>query len=178
MKTIYSILVALIIGFLLFNCNGKRKTHTFVPKYNGPLIEVDSVNTVYTDSSVLKMKMKALKQLEFENGNREFPKGLILTFYKKNGVEDAIISGNHGKFDKAKGYYTLTGKVVVQNHKEHKKLETEVLNWNPNTKKVFTDKFVIITTPTERLEGTGLDAEQDFSHYEIREVSGISSLSK
>lgn len=178
MKTIYSVLIVLIISLLIFNCNGKRKTHTFVPKYNGPLIEVDSVNTVYTDSSVLKMKMKALKQLEFENGNREFPQGLILTFYKKNGVEDAIISGNHGKFDKTKGYYTLTGNVIVQNHKEHKKLETEVLNWNPNTKKVFTDKFVIITTPTERLEGTGLDAEQDFSHYVIRDISGVSSLSK
>lgn len=178
MKTNCFILIALIISVFLINCKGKRKTHSFVAKYSGPLIEVDSVNTVYTDSSVLKMKMKALKQLEFENGNREFPKGLILTFYKKNGVEDAIISGNHGKYDKSKGFYTLTGNVVVQNHKEHKKLETEELNWNPNTKKVFTDKFVIITTPTERLEGTGLDAEQDFSHYVIRNITGVFGVSK
>jgi hypothetical protein len=60
--------------------------------------------------------------------------------------------------------------------KENKSLQTEELFWSPKDKKIYTDKFVIITTPTEIIKGEGLVANEDFSYYEIQKPTGIIAL--
>ena len=61
---------------------------------------------------------------------------------------------------------------VVLKDKEGKMLNTELLNWDNKTSKIYTDKFVKITTASEILYGDGLEAEQDFSRYEIQNIKG------
>ena len=67
------------------------------------------------------------------------------------------------------------GNVVVVNKQKQEKLLTPELNWNPITKKVFTEKRVTVISQMtgEKLYGTGLDANQDFTNYSIRKPSGI-----
>jgi hypothetical protein len=66
--------------------------------------------------------------------------------------------------------------VVVVNNKKGETVNTEELNWSPTTKKIYTDKFVTITTADEVLKGEGLDTDQDFSYTRIRKPTGIFSL--
>jgi LPS export ABC transporter protein LptC len=67
------------------------------------------------------------------------------------------------------------GNVVVINKQKQEKLTTNELNWNPQTKKVFTEKPVLVQSKLtgESLRGLGLDANQDFSQYSIRKVTGV-----
>jgi LPS export ABC transporter protein LptC len=169
-RTLYIALA--IMGFA---CHSNEKKTVFHEKYTGPLLEIDSVNTLLSDSSITKMRIIAPKQFEFVNGDRTFPNGLKIIFYKKNGVEESILTSNTGKYNKITDLYTVIGNVIVQNPAEHKRLTTEELNWDPKKKQVFTDKFVVIQTAAEILKGNGLVAAQDFSTYKILKVTGIFS---
>jgi LPS export ABC transporter protein LptC len=165
------------ISFLVFACIcvlfgcGNGKVEELQP-YKGAQIEVDEVETLYTDSSRLKIRLLAPKELEFENGNREFPKGINLEFYDDNQVKSSVLTANHGRYNKEKNLYTVTGNVIIKNLLKGESLKTEVLNWNPATEKVFTEENVTIQTPEEILWGEGLDADQQFEHYKIRKLRG------
>lgn len=173
MKRYIYIAICFIIGF---SCKPKDTKTVFHEQYTGPLLELDDVNTILSDSAKLKMRIIAKKQFEFVNGDRTFPQGLKIIFYKKNESEDAILTSQKGKYNKEKDLYTVTGNVIIQNPAEKKKLSTEELNWNPISKRVFTDKFVVIQTASEILKGEGLEAPQDFSTYKIKKVTGIFSV--
>ena len=49
--------------------------------YKGPLRIGENVELYYTEDNRVKLKMVAALVYEFENGDREFPKGLYLEFY-------------------------------------------------------------------------------------------------
>jgi LPS export ABC transporter protein LptC len=164
------ILLGLVCLCGLYGC-GNNKVEELQP-YKGAQMEVDQVETLYTDSSRLKIRLMAPKELEFENGNREFPKGLNLEFYDDNQVKSSVLTSNYGKYNKEKNLYTVTGNVIIKNLSKGESLKTEVLNWNPATEKVFTEENVTIQTPEEILWGEGLDADQQFEHYKIRKPIG------
>ena len=137
------------------------------------MMEVDNVNSLLTDSAQPKILLKAPKQIELQNGDRNFPKGVNIEFYGQQTQKSSILTAKKGKYNKDKNLYTVTDDVVIVNQEEHKKLNTEELHWNPVTKKIYTDKFVRIETPQELLTGTGLESNEDFSNYRILKVSGV-----
>lgn len=51
-------------------------------------------------------------------------------------------------------------------------LESEYLKWNQNNDLITTPEFVIITTPTDSLAGTGFESTTDLVDYTIREPKG------
>lgn len=143
-------------------------------RYTGPVIEVDTVETWYSDSAQLKIHMTAPKQLELQNGNREFPEGLYVQFYKDSTQQTpSYLKANYGILLKNQNLYKVSGNVIVENPIERKKLTTEELFWSPITKKITTKEQVIISTPNEIIKGVGMEANQDFSSYTINQVTGI-----
>jgi LPS export ABC transporter protein LptC len=70
----------------------------------------------------------------------------------------------------------VRGNVIVKSLDKGQTLNTEELNWKPETKTVYTEKFVTITTAEEILKGEGLDAAQDLSRYKIRKPTGVFPL--
>jgi LPS export ABC transporter protein LptC len=143
--------------------------------YNGPMIEINKVETLFTDSATLRVKLTAPKEYEFKNGDREFPEGEKIEFYDENGVPSSILTSNYGKFDKEKNIYVVKDNVIIKNLVENKKLTTSELNWNPITEKVYTDKYVVIETSDRILYGDGLTANQQMSAYKILNPRGIIS---
>lgn len=60
-----------------------------------------------------------------------------------------------------------------------KQLLTSELIWNSSIQEFFTEKPVTIITPTQTIHGkNGLEANQDFSWYEIRNTSGDVKVDK
>lgn len=161
------ILLISIVAMLCFSSCFKDQSHDTVVNYEGPFVELDNVETFYSDSAVLRMKLKAPKQLELQNGNREFPNGLYIEFYDEGGIKSSTLTSNSGTYKKEENIYVVRGNVIIVNLEEKKRLNTEELFWNPETKKVNTNKFIRIESPEEILTGTGLDATQDFSSYTI-----------
>ena len=159
---------------LLFSCGEPKQTRKVVP-YSGPIEEINDVKLLYSEGAVVKVKLTTAKQLRYENENRRYPKPVHILFYNPEGQEITTIDSDSGRYDKAKDVYVVMGHVVVVNKQKQEKLLTPELTWNPVSKKVYTDKDVSILSQLtgEKLYGTGLDANQDFSKYAIRKVNGV-----
>jgi LPS export ABC transporter protein LptC len=144
--------------------------------YKGPVAETTNVSTLYSDSARLQIKLSAPLQLQYENQDGIYPKGIFMTFFDRQGKVTNTVRANYGKYDKQKDQYFIRGNVVLENAVKKETLRTEELFWEKNTRKIHTDKFVTIQTDRDILKGQGLTANQDFSDYEILKPTGIFSL--
>ena len=161
-------------GIGLLSCEEPKQTKKAVG-YTGPIEEINDVKLLYSEAALLKVKLTTPKQLRYANDNRKYPKPVSIIFYGPAGEEVTTLRSDSGRYDKAKDLYTLLGHVVVVDKLKQQKVLSPELNWNPVTKKVFTNKRVVVLSQTtgEKLYGTGLDANQNFTNYSVRNPSGI-----
>ena len=157
---------------LLLSCAAKVQEVGYVAPYTGPMMTATNIKTVYSDSGATKLILEAPVQLLLQNTDREFPEGIYVEFFDEKKDPKAILTSNYAIFYKQKNLYKISGKVVIDNKRDGKKMSTEELFWSPATKKIYTDKLIIIETGNEVIRGVGMDATQDFSSYTIRKPVG------
>lgn len=168
--------------FLFLACSSaacdesRRKGIEEMKVYYGPVIESRNIVSLYSDSARIKIRLEGAKQAQYENGNIDYPEGVKITFYDRQQQAKATLDAQQGAYQKDQDLYKVWGKVVVRDLRENKSLQTEELFWKPRDKQIYTEKFVIITTPTEIIKGEGLIANEDFSYYEIKKPRGVVSL--
>jgi len=137
------------------------------------------ITMLYSDSSVLKIKLTAPQMLMYEKDVKEkmtvLPKGVYVVFYDANGKENSTLKANYGvRYEASKRMEVKYDVEVVNVNGE--KLNTEQLTWDEKTKKITSKSFVKITTAKEIIMGKGLEANQDFTEYEIKEITGTVRL--
>lgn len=174
-RSIYSVLIALVV-ILTASCGTDLKDPDQEKKYDGPFRETANVLTLYSDSAKVLIRLQAPMQEDYENGDMVFPDGIDVEFLEEGEVVTSTLRANYGKQERNKDLYLVRGNVIVHNLQKQEKLETEELYWNKAKAQIYTDKFVKITTPEEILMGHGLEANQDFSNYRIKKVTGVFSL--
>jgi LPS export ABC transporter protein LptC len=135
--------------------------------YKGPLREVEKMETYYSEGNRIKTKMTADIFYEFENGDREFPKGIYIESFNDLGKLESTLKANNAYFFKAENKWRGRGKVEVKNIEKSEQLNTEELFWKQNEKRIFTDSFVTIREEGDVIYGVGLDAKQDLTEYTI-----------
>lgn len=156
---------------ILFSCSIKEASKPVV--YNGPLTEAEDVDMLYSEKDMIKVNLKARKINDLQNGDREFPEGIYLEFFDEFGKLTSTLRANDAYYFKQEDKWRGRGKVEVKNIEKKQQLNTEELFWTPNTKKIFTEKFVTIRLENDEiLYGTGLDALQDLSSYTITKPQG------
>ena len=161
---------ALSAVFLLESCSDHENKKPVV--YDGPLQEAEDIEMHYVEKSTVKMKMQAKKIFEMQNGDRDFPEGIYLEFYSDLGILTSTLRADKAYYFKDEDKWRGRGKVEVKNMEKNQQLNTEELFWKPNTKRIFTDKFVTIHTEDEVIYGTGLNAKEDLSWYKITQPEG------
>jgi LPS export ABC transporter protein LptC len=160
-----------LLGILAFSCK-ERKGELPIRYYAGPLISSSQLSTTYLDSGNVRMVMEAPLQMEFADGNQEFPKGFSVRIYQANNELKSTLKADFVHYDKVQDLYTATGNVQLEDLKKKESLKTEKLHWSKTEGRVFNNEFVEISTPTQILKGKGLTAKQDFSTYTILEPEG------
>ncbi|MDB5239880.1 MAG: export transporter periplasmic protein LptC [Spirosoma sp.] len=169
-----SSLLFFCFSIALLSCEEPKQTKKPV-SYTGPIEEINDVKLLYSEAALLKVKLTTPKQFRYANDDRKYPKPVSIIFYGERGEEMTTLRSDSGRYNKAKNLYTLLGNVVVVDKLKQQKVLSPELNWNPVTKKVFTNKRVVVLSQTtgEKLYGTGLDANQNFTNYSVRNPSGI-----
>ncbi len=140
--------------------------------YEGPLSEAENVELYYSESERVKVKMIAALVYEYENGDREFPKGVYLEFYDEFENMESTLRANEAYYFKKDNLWRGRGNVEVKNIQKNEQLNTEELFWNPKDEKIYTEKFLTIRQEDQVLSGEGLDAKQDLSLYKITKPFG------
>ncbi len=142
-----------------------------------PIQSSKNAEYIYSDSAIVRAVLKA-PQIDNYGGKKpymELPIGMNIVFFQKDKKEQTKLTADYGiGYDNGNGVMEkmeAKGNVIVINEKGEK-LNTEQLTWNAFTKKIYTDKFVKITTKDQVICGDGMEADQDFSVYEIKNVTG------
>jgi len=139
----------------------------------------DSITLMYSDTSHLRVMLQASRMLVFTKNTREpmriLPKGVYVTFFDNDGAISATLRANYAVHYEMTQVMEAKYNVVVVNLKGEK-LETERLVWNEATKKISTDAPVRISTGEQVIKGVGLESNQDFSEYKIKQVTGVIQL--
>jgi LPS export ABC transporter protein LptC len=141
-------------------------------EYTGPLRKAENVELYYTEKDQVKVKMVAAELFEFDNGDREFPKGIYMEFFDDAGKMESTLRANHAFYFKKENQWRGQGKVEVKNLEKNEQLNTEELFWKPAQERIFTDKFVTIRQQGDVIYGEGLEATQDMSDYTIKKPAG------
>lgn len=164
-----------LLALALLGCDEKK---TIGPAliYKGPTMETTNVLTLFSDSAKLQFRLTAPLEQQYESGDVLYTKGVSVTFYSKDGKSVVnTLTAHYGKLEKTKNLYTMRGDVRVANVPEQQKLFTEELFFDRGKQLIYTapQMFVKVETPTERLTGTGLTANQNFSSYRITHPEGV-----
>jgi LPS export ABC transporter protein LptC len=144
--------------------------------YDGPINEAVDIVLIHSDSAVLRTEIKAPKQLEFKNGDLEFPEGIEIKFFAVTGVLETTMRADRGYFIKDENLYRGEGNVQIQNLIKDQKLQTEEIFWNQSQKKIWTEKFVTIQERQTLFNGTGMEADDSFSTYQLKQVRDSRTL--
>ena len=150
-----------------FSCNTEQQKLADMEKYTGPAFESTGVQILMSDSTLLKIKLMGDRQIQYQNGDLEFPDGIKVIFFNRLGDAISEITAQEGFKAADENVYRARGDVFVKDLIEDKTLSSEELYWNPEEQTIYTDKFVTIETKEELVLAEGLTAPQDFSTYEL-----------
>jgi LPS export ABC transporter protein LptC len=165
-----SIFSAVIGATLLVACSNVENKEPL--EYTGPLSEAENVELFSSENERVKVRMTAELAYEFQNGDREFPKGVFIEMYDSTGKVTSTLRANHAYFFKSEEHWRGRGNVELKNLEKQQQLNTEELFWKQKDQKVYTDKFVTIRQEGDVLYGQGLTANEDLSDYVITHPSG------
>jgi len=135
------------------------------------------IEMLYSEKGNLKAKIIApeLSRYQLKDSYTQFDKGLKMFFYNPKVEIESKLSANFGVIYHDKDEMMVRDDVVFINVKGEK-LNTEELIWKKKDRQVYSDKFVKITTPEEIIYGNGFQANEDFSDYVIKNISGVISV--
>ncbi|MCK4465400.1 MAG: LPS export ABC transporter periplasmic protein LptC [Bacteroidales bacterium] len=182
---ISTLLIKVITVFLgvviLSSCkNDIDVINTFTELHNLPSQSVRNLETIYTDSGKIEIKLLAPELKRFSNVEEpyiEFPAGIKVVFYDKNQEPESRLTAKYAIYSETNELWEARDSVIAINNLGDT-LNTELLFWDEKKELIYTNKFVKITTENEVIWGEGLEANQEFTDWKIKNVKGIIYIEK
>lgn len=160
---------------VLFSCRETVDSNALAG-YEGPVNSAIDIHILHSDSAVLRSEITAPKQLEFANGNLEFPEGISVQLFNTQGQLETTLRADRGFFMRDQNIYRGEGDVQVKNLSKDQRLQTEEIFWNQAARKIYTEKFVTIQERQTIFNGTGMEADDSFSTYRLKKVRDSRTL--
>jgi LPS export ABC transporter protein LptC len=92
------------------------------------------------------------------------------------GQLETTMRADKGFFLRDQNLYKGSGNVQVKNLPKDQRLQTEELFWNQAERKIYTEKFVTIQERQTLFNGTGMEADDSFSTYKLKQVRDSRTL--
>ncbi|CAM1355711.1 LPS export ABC transporter periplasmic protein LptC [Tenacibaculum halocynthiae] len=167
-----------IIGLIamFFSCtNSKKEVQDFLADKNLPIAIGKDIYHVYKDSGRITSKLITPLLQDFTNRKEhpynKFPKGIKIITIEKNGDSTTIIGDFALTYNKTR-ISEIRDNVVIINHADNSKLETNQLFWDQNEKYLFTEDGFRLTTETSIINGFGFESRQDLSKWVAKDITG------
>lgn len=140
--------------------------------------EARQVTIWYSEAGLIKARLEAPAMVRTAREKQvvtEMPEGLLLVFFDPHLREESRLTANYGMVREDQDEMIARNNVVA-NNRNGDRLETEELIWNQKTRRIYSDKFVRITTADEIMYGDGFESNEDLTNYKIRKIRGTVSL--
>jgi lipopolysaccharide export system protein LptC len=168
---------AFLLGcFFILSCeNSPEDFNKLASKKTGIEIAKD-VKILYSIGNQTKSRITAPLMLRHQEAVPfiEFTKTIHADFFDDSLHVESTMDAHYAKYLESESKVFLKDSVVVMN-KKGDTLYCNELYWDRRRagEEFYTDKPVRIRTPTEILDGDGLDAPQDFSNWHLINGRGI-----
>ena len=174
-----TIFICIVITVALFSCKDNMEVIDDASEFHDPQIETgQDVEIFYSEHGIVQAKIVAKKVIRnLNNAITEMPEGVTVFFYEKDMVIDSKLTADYGEIDEKKELMKVTGNVVLTNS-ENERLDAEELIWDQKREKIFSEKYVKITTADEIIHGQGFESDQEFKKYRIKNIQGTLKLNE
>jgi LPS export ABC transporter protein LptC len=167
-------LLVVLLGLAVASCesNFKEVQKMGLSEFT-PSGDADSINLKYTDSGRITANLISPKMLDYATVAypfTEFPNGMHLTLFDKNGRQ-TYIDAKYAISHKTTNIIDLQGNVKISNQ-NGELLETEQLYYDQKNEWFFTEKKFKFTSPKGVSYGEGIDFSKDFKKVNSQKISG------
>ncbi|WBX71783.1 LPS export ABC transporter periplasmic protein LptC [Tenacibaculum retecalamus] len=162
---------------MLFSCtNSKKEVRDFLADKNMPIGMAKNIYHIKKDSGKITSKTNAAVFYDFSNRKEhpynEFPKGIKIVSIDKGGKDSTTITGNYAIAYNKTSVSEIKGNVVILNHREHTKLETNQLFWDQKEHYFFTEDGFRLTTLRDTINGFGFESREDLTKWIAKDITG------
>jgi len=165
-----------LMAIMLFSCeNDMAVVNELTRRDSLPELISYDIELHYSEHGRLQFLLTS-PQAAFKVGDeayQEFPDGFHVVFFDSLMNKTSELSADYGINFEKRNLMEARRNVVVINHEKHEKMNTEHMIWDRGKKKISSDVFVKITTPTDVIYGeNGFEADENFNSWVIRKTSG------
>ncbi len=162
------------MAFFFFSCEEKIKPSVSSSDLGNDVPTQESWNSVitFTDSGKVSAILRAGHISMFaEKKYTLLDSNVTVDFFDREERHTSVLTAKRGRVnDLTKDFEAHDNVVVVSD--SGTTLKTEELHWINKTQKVHTQAFVEIVSPTEQIQGHGLESDQALKRYTIFKVTG------
>lgn len=169
-----SFVLCLVSAILLSSCkNSLEEAKLIVSRANVNIEKGKDVEINYSDNGVVRIQASGPTATRFntEKPYLEFSDGIKILFYNAAHDVESTLTAKHATAVENSHSMTARDSVVVVNNKGEV-LNTDELIWDEEKKIIYSNSFVKISTADEIIYGTGMIANENFSDYTIKHISG------
>lgn len=163
-----------ICVFLLTSCKTDLDEARLISSRANTNIETGKdVEILYTDYGITRIKAvaKTATRYNTQKPYMEFSDGMKMYFYSATGEIESTLTARYATAVENSNEMTARDSVVVINNKGER-LDTDELIWDEEKKTIYSNTFVKISTADEIIFGNGMVADQNFSNYTIKKITG------
>lgn len=173
---IKSITVLLGTVMLLACKNDIQKVNELTDGQERPEMTGESLEMIYSDSARIKYKVLAQEYIKRSKGKEkyeEFPRGIYVISYDTEGNMVGSIKAKYAKKMEDQMLWEARDQVVIVNA-EGKKLETELLYWDMQKERIYSDRYARLTADGQIIEGNnGFESDQNLDNPIFNNITGI-----
>lgn len=125
-----------------------------------------------TEEGVKRSLVEADTAYLYDQSQTAELKQVKVTFYDENGAVSSVLTANEGTYFQQSGGMTARGN-VIGTAPDGRTLRTTELRYEPNSKKVSTDKTFTFMRNGNLLEGDGFVSDVDFSNIVVERPRGV-----
>jgi LPS export ABC transporter protein LptC len=165
-----SVVPLLLTALIILASACEEKTKPPVSSMGGQEIpDQESWNstTTFSDSGQVRAVLQA-GHIRMYDSRKEtiIDSGLVVDFFGRDGEHTSRLTSDRGRVDDETKDLEAFDNVIFRSD-SGTIVETEFIYWENFHKKVSGDRFVTITSPNERLQGYGFEADQDLRNYTV-----------
>lgn len=180
-STVLKMIQAVLFCALLSGCkNDMKEINDLTQSSVLKLDKAYDVTVLYSERGRVKARMWGKEFVRNESAAKPYAdinKSLRLEFFNDSMGLESTVTAKYARYYEKEGNVLIRDHVVVVN-KKGEMLKTEELVWNQDLQRFYTDKPVEILTGTQKMFGEGLEANQDFTWYQIKKLHGIMRVEK
>ena len=166
-----------VVMLLLFSaCSGRHKDlgNAITERDSLPVMDTKGVMTLISDSGVTRYRINTEEWLVFDRKNPPywaFEKGIYLEKFDSIFNVDASIQADTAYYYEKQKLWKLMSNVHIQNLKGEK-FDTDLLYWDQNKHRVYSDQRIRIEQPDQIIYAIGFESGEQLNKYTFFKPEG------